>query len=315
VAWFRQIQPGEAYQYYLMGRQYFLRLGRRNHLSARRLYQRALEIDPEYARAQAGLALAEGMLLRSGDRSANLVTLGTEASRALALDSTLAEAHVADAMAHFQNEQIASAGDACRRAIALDPNLYEAHRTLGDVLRMDHKFAEAALAYEKAAEVDRNSYGALCMLWDCRKTLGEEEEAQRISVACLTRIERGIQLYPDDAAAYAYGCYVLHNLGFGERSLDWAKRAITIDPEDYSSHYNVACFPAAIGAVEQAIDTLEYCVPKLSSQHLHWMAQDVDMNPVRDHPRYRALVERLEIGIAEAEGRAKRQLDVEGTVR
>jgi hypothetical protein len=42
---------------------------------------------------------------------------------------------------------------------------------------MERKFAEAAAAYEKAAEVDRNSYGAMCMLWDCRKTLGDEEEA------------------------------------------------------------------------------------------------------------------------------------------
>lgn len=300
----RTTENVEAYQYYLMGRQHFLRLGRRNHLSARRLYQRALEIDPDYAQARAGLALAEGMLLRSGDPNANAVTLRAEAERALALDSTLAEAHVADAMAHFQKEQIEFASAACRRAIALDPNLYEAHRTLGDVLRMDRNFAEAAHAYEKAAEVDRNSYGALCMLWDCRKTLGDEEEARRITGELLPRIEKAMQLYPDDAAAYAYGCHVLHNLGLNERALEWAQRAITIDPEDYNSHYNVACFLAAIGAVDEAIDTLEHCVPQLTLQHLHWMAQDVDMNPLRDHTRYRALIERLEIDLAKAEGQS-----------
>ncbi|MDX8466809.1 adenylate/guanylate cyclase domain-containing protein [Mesorhizobium sp. VK23B] len=300
----RTTENVEAYQYYLMGRQHFLRLGRRNHLSARRLYQRALEIDPQYALARAGLALAEGMLLRSGDPSANLVTLSAEAQRALALDSTLAEAHVAHAMAHFQKEQIELAGAACRRAIALDPDLYEAHRTLGDVLRMERKFAEAAAAYEKAAEVDRNSYGAMCMLWDCRKTLGDEEEAHRLSGELLTRIEKAMQLYPDDGAAYAYGCYILHNLGLDERALQWAERAITIDPEDYNSHYNVACFLAAIGAVEKAIDTLEHCVPQLGLQQVHWMAQDVDMNPLRDNPRYRALIERLEVSLAKAEGQS-----------
>ncbi|TGP22965.1 MULTISPECIES: adenylate/guanylate cyclase domain-containing protein [unclassified Mesorhizobium] len=300
----RTTENVEAYQYYLMGRQHFLRLGRRNHLSARRLYQRALEIDPEYALARAGLALAEGMLLRSGDPSADLVTLSAEAQRALALDATLAEAHVADAMAHFQKEQIELASASCRRAIALDPDLYEAHRTLGDVLRMERKFAEAAAAYEKAAEVDRNSYGAMCMLWDCRKTLGDEEEAHRLSREVLTRIEKAMQLYPDDGAAYAYGCYILHNLGLEERALQWAGRAITIDPEDYNSHYNVACFLAAIGALEKAIDTLEHCVPQLGLQQVHWMAQDVDMNPLRDHPRYRALMERLEVGLANAGGQS-----------
>jgi adenylate cyclase len=294
----------EAYQYYLMGRQHFLRLGRRNHLAARRLYRRALEIDPEYARARAGLALAEGMLLRSGDSSANLVTLSAEARRALELDSTLAEAHVADAMAHLQKEEIELAGAACLRAIALDPHLYEAHRTLGDILRMERKFAEAAAAFEEATELDRNSCSAMAMLWDCRKTLGDEEEARRLSGELLTRVEKAIQLYPDDAAAYSYGCSILHSLGLNERALEWAERAIAIDPEDYSSHYNVACHLAAIGAVERAIDTLEHCLPQLGLQQVHWMAQDVDMDPLRDHPRYRALIERMDVGFAKAEGQS-----------
>jgi adenylate cyclase len=300
----RTTENVEAYQYYMMGRQHFLRLGRRNHLSARRLYQRAIEIDPDYARARAGLALAEGMLLRSGDPSASLAALRAEAGRALAMDPTLAEAHVADAMGHFQKDQIDVAIAACRRAIALDPNLYEAHKSLGDVLRMDSKFAEAARAYEKAAEVDRNSYTAVAMLWDCRKTLGDQAGAQRLTGELLARMEKAVQLYPDDAAAYALGCHVLHDLGLKERALEWAERAIAIDPDDNLSHYNVACFLSAIGAVEKAIDTLEYCAPRLSLQQLHWMAQDVDMNPLRDHPRYQALIRRLETSKAEAEGRS-----------
>jgi adenylate cyclase len=288
-----------------MGRQYFLRLGRRNHLSARRLYHRAIEIDPDYARALAGLALAEGMLLRTGDPSASFVTLRTEAGRVLAMDSTLAEAHAADAMAHLEEDQIALASAACRRAIALDPDLYEAHLTLGDALRMDRKFAEAASAYEKAAEVDRNSCAALAMLWDCRKTLGDEDGGRRLAGKLLNRIEKAMQLYPDDAAAYAYGCYALHYLGLKERALEWAERAIAIDPEDYNSHYNVACFLSGGGAVEKAIDTLEHCVPRLTLRQLQWMAQDVDMNPLRDHPRYQALIRRLETSLAKAEGQSK----------
>jgi adenylate cyclase len=58
---------------------------------------------------------------------------------------------------------------------------------------------------------------------------------------------------------------------------------------------------AAIGAVEQAIDTLEHCVPHLPWQQLRWMAQDVDMDPLRNHPRYRALVERAETKFAEGQ--------------
>ena len=171
---------------------------------------------------------------------------------------------------------------------------------------MDRKFTEAGRAYEKAAVVDRNSYTAVAMLWDCRKTLGDEVGAHKLTGELLARIEKAVLLYPDDAAAYALGCHALHYLGMKERALEWAELAIAIDPEDYNSHYNVACFLSAIGAVEKAIDTLEHSVPRLTLQHLHWMAQDVDMNPLRDHPRYRALIQRLETSLAEAEGRSTR---------
>jgi adenylate cyclase len=171
---------------------------------------------------------------------------------------------------------------------------------------MDYKFTEAARAYEKASEVDRNSYTAVAMLWDCRKTLGDEAGAQRLTGELLARIEKAVQLYPDDAAAYALGCHALHYLGLKERALEWAERAIAIDPEDNLSHYNVACFLSAIGAVEKAIDTLEYCVPRLTLQQLHWMAQDVDMNPLRDHSRYQTLIQRMETSFAEAESRSTR---------
>src|SRR5262249_8373431 len=87
--------------------------------------------------------------------------------------------------------------------------------------------------------------------------------------------------------------------------LEWAERAIAIDPEDYNSHYNVACFLSMTSAVEKAIDTLEHCVPRLPLQHLHWMTQDVDMNPLRDHARYQALIQRLETSLAETEDRSK----------
>ena len=80
---------------------------------------------------------------------------------------------------------------------------------------------------------------------------------------------------------------------------------VAIDPEDYSSHYDVACFLSELSAVEKAIDTLEHCVPQLGLQQVHWMAQDVDMNPLREHPRYRTLIERLEIDLAKADGQSR----------
>jgi adenylate cyclase len=288
----RTTENVEAYQYYLMGRQHALRLGRRNYLSARRHYQRAIEIDPNYARAHAGFALVEGWLLITGEASASLAIVRLEADRALAMDPTIAEAHAADSIAHFHNRKFELAIAAGERAILLDPNLFEAHLSLGNALRMARKFDAASRVYDRATELDRNSYVALAMAVDCRNSLGDEVGARALAVEALARIEKAMILYPDDAAAYAHGCNALNYVGDRERALEWAARAITIDPEDYNSHYNVACFLATVGEIERAIDTLEHCVPQLLTSHLSWMAQDADMNPLRDHPRYQALIAR-----------------------
>jgi adenylate cyclase len=288
----RTTENVEAYQYYLMGRQHALRLGRRNYLSARRHYQRAIEIDRSYARAHAGLALVEGWLLLSGEASASLATLRMDSNRALAMDTTIAEAHVADSIAHFHSGELDLAIAAGERAILLDPNLFEAHLCLGHALRMSRKFDAALRTYQRAAELDANSYIALAMAADCSNSLGDEAGAHALAVHSLARIERAMILYPEDAAAYAHGCVALVYVGDRKRALEWAARAITIDPEDYYSHYNVACFLATAGEIERAIDTLDYCVPQLPASHLNWMAQDADMNPLRDQARYQALIAR-----------------------
>jgi adenylate cyclase len=199
----RTTENVEAYQFYLMGRQHALRLGRRNYRSARRHYLRAIEIDPNYARAHAGFALVEGWLLITGDASASLASVRREADRALAIDPTIAEAHVADSIAHFHEKKFELAIGAGERAILLDPirSICPQCTTHGCL---------TLRAYETASELDRNNYIALVMAVDCRKSLGDDAGVRALAVQALARIEKAMVLYPDDAAAYGHGCHALN---------------------------------------------------------------------------------------------------------
>ena len=65
-----------------------------------------------------------------------------------------------------------------------------------------------------------------------------------------------------------------------------------IDPDDHLAKYNGACFLLQIGETERAFNVLDICMPHLGRAQLDWMRRDPDLDSVRDHPRYLALIQR-----------------------
>jgi adenylate cyclase len=58
-------------------------------------------------------------------------------------------------------------------------------------------------------------------------------------------------------------------------------------------HYNVACVFAQLGEVERSIDSLEQSITTGMGQK-EWIDHDPDLDPLRDHPRFQQLVQKLE---------------------
>ncbi len=132
----------EALQLYLQGQFYRYKGGRSNVLRATDYFNKAIEKDPNYALAYAGLALNY-----SSYDLYNLVPdwakARAAAKRALELDDSLAEAHLA-------------VGDV-RRAIELNPDYAEAHVALCINLTMTKRFDEGITECSKAHELDPSS--------------------------------------------------------------------------------------------------------------------------------------------------------------
>ncbi len=90
----------QAYDFYLRGRQYFNQWRKKAVEHARRMFERAIEIDPNYARAYGGIADCCSFMYMYWDASATNLERADAASRAaLALDPELAEAHVSRGLA------------------------------------------------------------------------------------------------------------------------------------------------------------------------------------------------------------------------
>jgi len=148
----------EAYQLYLKGRFYWNKRTGDAAKKAIEYFQQAIEIDPNYALAYAGLADAYQMRNIFGDASPQeaFPKAKTAAKRALELDETLAEAHTSLASSlFFYDRNYREAAREYQRAIELNPNYATAHQWYGVAyLSKTERFDEAITELKRAQELD-----------------------------------------------------------------------------------------------------------------------------------------------------------------
>lgn len=283
----------EAYTYYLRGRQFSHAWTRAYMLLARRMFLKAVELDPNYAQAYAGIADCECAIRDWHEKDFPLTSILDMSARALALDPDLAEAHASRGLALHQNGQSEEAGRELRQALALDPSLYEANFHYGRYLFMQGRFGEAVEFFKRAAEIRPDDYLSPIHLMSSYRSLGMDSERQRWARIGIERAERALEQHPENSGPAHRGALALAHLGNAERAKEWAARALAIDPDDLVAQYNLACVYALVGEGERALDILETVVPQSSSYHILWFRQDSDLNAIRDHPRFRALIDAL----------------------
>jgi serine/threonine protein kinase/Flp pilus assembly protein TadD len=282
-----------AYEYYLRGRQYFHQFRRSGLQSARRMFERAIETDPKFALAHAGLADSCAFLYMYWDGSkANLDGADVASRKALELDSELAEAHASRGFALTLSKQYDAARPEFETAIRLNPKLYEAHYLYARACVQEGRMEEAVRHYEEAARVRPEDYQALLLTSGPLHALGRHEEEKAVLKQGLQVAERHLELNPDDARALTLGAAALMQLGERERALDWAGRAYATDRDDSGVLYNIACVYVLGGLNDEAIKCLQQAVDN-GFGHREWLDNDTDLDPLRDDPRFRELRDRI----------------------
>jgi adenylate cyclase len=151
---------------------------------------------------------------------------------------------------------------------------------------------KAAAHFRRASELDPTDYQSLVQLEQCLRTLDRKQEARQVNEDALRVVERHIQLQPGDVRALYLGAGVSVQLGDRPRALDWAQRALAIDPEESAVLYNVACTYSQLGMADEALDLLEKTV-RNGFGHRDWIEHDPDFLALRDHPRFHALMQSL----------------------
>jgi len=296
----RETTDPEAYKLYLMARQYSItgNFGNARRSEAIiRLCRRAIEIDPKYARPWALMATAQISLRfffgREGDDGL------AAAERALELDWNLAEAHAAKSQVLRQNARFDEALGEIEIALRLDPESYDVNRAAGQLYYVLRRFDEAILHFEKATTTVETDYSAAGMLVSCHTAIGDQEGARRAARRALERCEKIVAAEPDNGSALGFAVGALAALGEAERAKEWAERALLFDPDNANLRYNFACsLITDLHDFDAALDMLGPRFETMPIEVLNWVKTDPDLDPVRDHPRFKAMLAAAEARLA-----------------
>jgi adenylate cyclase len=283
----------EAYSYYLKGRQlYHMRTSKYVQLG-RRMFLKAVEHDPNYGRAYAGISDCDSWLSTwFGQRNPTENTLQM-ADRAVELEPDLAEAHAARGFALQGAARYDEAKAEYDRALAIDPSCYEAHHYVGRLYHTKGEFDQSAYHFTRALEIRPDDYRSPLLLVTIYNSQGNTVERDKYLQLGLKRAEDSVAAHRDHSDPLELGAAALAASGYPDQARDWLERAFVIDPELRTRpHYNTVCTYAQLGDVEKAIDLLEIVVREISEEAREWFKTDPDIDPLRDHPRYIALMGR-----------------------
>jgi adenylate cyclase len=281
----------EAYTYYLRGRQFFHRHSKSYYQLARRMFAKAVELDPAYARAYAGIADCDSFLFLNYSAPIEIKGIFETSAKALALESGLAEAHASQALALSLEQRYEEAMAEFEKAIALDPNSFEGHYFYARACFAQGKLERAAALFERAAEIKPDDYQSVCLLVQIYRSLGRDGEKESAARRGIERAERELTLHPDNPRPAYLGATALVELGQNDRAKEWLARTLVIDPDDTLTQYNAACIYSRLGEIDPAFDLLERLLPNANHETKAWIKHDSDLDPLREHPRYQKILE------------------------
>ena len=304
----RHTQNPEAYRLYLLGRFFW----RSDQAKSKSYYQQALDADPSYALAHAGLADTYAF---GGTRTLDLAE--KHAREALRLDENLAEPHATlGFLQMFSRWEWAEAEKELKRALELNPNYATAHQWYAIYHACRGRTSEAVARMQQAVELDPLSPAI-------NADLGQMYFFARDYNQALAACRRALELDPNNSFAMLYLFYLHAKAGReAEAAEAYLKFTEKVDPagstvrhsgykeggfagllrEDIDHFINVSRDPRSYNRVAE-----DYALLGDQEQALKWLQKSVEsqnffmafinVNPlfdnVRAEPRFAELVQRV----------------------
>ncbi|HSG98680.1 MAG TPA: tetratricopeptide repeat protein, partial [candidate division Zixibacteria bacterium] len=284
----RGTESVQAYELYLKARE-TLRQAGTGRSRAVELFGQAIDVDPEYALAHAGLAYAHTEIYMFFENDpAHLEKADTFSARAIVMDPELAEAHSARGYYLSQTERYAEAEAEFQRALELNPHSYDACYQYGRVCIVKKDNIRAADLFRRATEIDPTDYLAASMLHLAYMNMGDSRQKQALQ-SSLKALNEHLTLHPGDVRALQLASTQFAKHGDAAAARKCIATMRQLSPDETGVLYNGACAHAILGDRDEALAFLKQALSQ--GQHLYeWAAMDADFASLRDDPEFQKLL-------------------------
>jgi non-specific serine/threonine protein kinase len=277
----------QAYDYFLRGRNY-LRLENFDH--ALQMFEQAVERDPKFALAYAGVANVCGLIYELREKHQRWIDRGLAAcERAMALDPGRAEVLAARARMYYAQQKYGDAVAYARLAIERKPDCEGAYNVLGRAYFASDRFEDAALIVEQALEANGDDYNTYIPFRVSLERLGRKTEALRVRERQTRALERQLELVPDDVRARILLAVEYASMGRSDDAVAQLQRAVHLRPDDGNTLYNAACVYGVLGRPAEALDMLRRAITS-GYANFDWVRRDPDLALLRDDAAFKELV-------------------------
>jgi TolB-like protein/Flp pilus assembly protein TadD len=276
----------DAFDHYLRARDFLYRRTKSTIQFAIQLFQKAIDLDPRYAGAYAGLGEAYATFYQNCDsRDVWLDKAIDSCLKALMYDSSLSEAYAALALAYFYKKSIDEALTAGKKAIELDPNSFIGYWMLGRIYHTTDRDKEAVDLFKKVISLNPEFYSAYMDLRLVYERLGEKKKYDELLQTSLKVYPQYLSQHPDDARARMFFATDLAQMDRTEEAKAEAAKALELNPNDPLMLYNAACFYSRSKEKDLALKSLKGAVAA-GYQDYEWVKRDPDLDNIRDEPEF-----------------------------
>ncbi len=285
----RATTSSDAHDANLRAREFLFRYTKSYLLLAIDLFQNAVDLDPKYATAYAGMSEAAALLYETHDRDLCWLEKAEESAlKALIYDPASSEAYSALGLVYYNKDLLGEALTAVQKAISFNPNNFFAYWIRGRLYRMMDRDAEAVIDFNTVLSLNcdfHSTFGDLQMSYEKLKDKKNLQDT----------IERAAKFYPtyllhnpEDARAHQFYAFTLQRLGRLEEAKKEMHKGISTNPDDAIIIYNAACFYALIDDKKLAIKNIKKAV-ELGYGNYEYIKHDPDLYSLSNEPEFMAL--------------------------
>jgi non-specific serine/threonine protein kinase len=283
-----------AYDFFMRGREYLNRHGRKNTEAAIRMFENALGIDADFTTAFSALGEACASMYEWYDGRSHWLARAIEMNQeALARDPGSVEVQFGVATVYSHQGRLADAGRALLSILETEPLHFPARMRLGMLAERSGDLQSALSWYRQAAELrphDDDPWRSLAGLY---RKLGQVDAAHEAALKVIEIESRKLEASIDDVAVLSRLAEGYARYGGKEETHAILKRVLEVDPTDAQALYNSACAYALLGERNAALVALRAAYDNGFRAVAHSVRTDSAFDAMRSQPEFQMFVAEL----------------------